>query len=172
MPLAAWFIAINPWVTPTGLPLQYQEEMAYLKLQPWPGVWARTAVTTSGACSACPAAKPHIQTQECTRGRSGCWSPQLEVSSIPKGRCPSQSRRAPWGGLLVHPEGLLAALHPLEPFGGLFGRTMRKTPAPDRNPSTPCYEHFGGCPEFLLLSPTCLCQVLQLRGGAWMWGHI
>lgn len=38
MPLAAWFIAINPWVTPTGLPLQYQEEMAYLKLQPWPGV--------------------------------------------------------------------------------------------------------------------------------------
>lgn len=53
---------------------------------------------------------------------------------------------------------------------------MRKTPVPDRSLNTPCYKHLGGicrgCPEVLHLSPTCLCQVLQFRGGAWMWGHI
>lgn len=44
----------------------------------------------------------------------------------------------------------------------------RKTYGPDRSPDTPCYKHFWGihrgCPEILLLSPTCLCQVLDLRG--------
>lgn len=48
---------------------------------------------------------------------------------------------------------------------------MRKTPAPDRSPNIACYKHFGGIhrgyPEFLLLSPTCLCQMLKVKGGIW-----
>lgn len=51
MALAAQLIAINPWVTRTGLPLQCQEKVAHLKLQAWPGEEVqRTAVATAGIC--------------------------------------------------------------------------------------------------------------------------
>lgn len=60
MALAAQFIAINPWVTQTELPLKCQEKVAHLKLQAWPGKKEvqRTAVATAGICAASLPAKP------------------------------------------------------------------------------------------------------------------
>lgn len=123
-------------------------------------------------CAASPPAEPHVRAQV----RSGTsWvtgvhglrsiAPQREMS-LPAQEG-SQLRACPGTVLLRYAED---ALHPLESLGNLQTslEELRGKHSSDRSP----WGIHSGCPETLLLSPTCLCQVLDLRGGTRWWCHI
>lgn len=124
MALAAQFIAINPWVTQTGLPLQCQEKVALLKLQAWPGEedpgdscgqgWHLCWISTCQAPCLSPGVhKDKVRSLVCMAW--GQQHPNREMH-LPA-REGSQPCCMPWDSLAVHPEGLPASLHPLEALG-------------------------------------------------------